>query len=111
MVSGPCHNRGFTMRLRTFSFGSLALALVLGVTGCGGSKPVKVKGTVTFDGKPLPHSQIKFLPIAEKGREANGVTDADGTFQLETFSNGDGALPGDYKVTVQYQEPVTQTEV
>ena len=100
------------MRLRTLFFGPLALALLLGVYGCSGaSKPVKVKGTVTLDGKPLPNGQVKFIPTAEKGREATGVTDADGTFQLETFSSGDGALPGDYKVTVEYQEPVSQTEV
>lgn len=85
--------------------------MVLSVSGCGGSKTVKVKGTVTFDGKPLPHSLVRFIPTGEQGREATGVTDTEGTFQLETFSSGDGALPGDYKVTVQYQEPVTQTEV
>jgi hypothetical protein len=99
------------MHLRTLSFGSLALVLVLGVCGCGGAKPIKVKGTVTFDGQPLPNGLVKFIPTAERGREATGVTDDKGIFQLETFSSADGALPGDYKITVDYQEPVSQTEV
>lgn len=98
------------MRLHSFAFGPLALVLVVAISGCSGSTPVKVKGKVTLDGKPLPNSTVKFIPSAEGGREATGVTDENGAFQLETFSSGDGALPGNYKVTVQYQEPVSQTE-
>jgi hypothetical protein len=86
------------------------LALVLGVSGCG-AKPVKVAGTVTFDGTPLPNAIVKFIPTGKGGHEATGLTNADGSFQLETFASRDGALPGDYKVTVQYQEPLMQTNV
>src|SRR5947209_1784127 len=97
------------MRLRTFSFGPLALAFVFGVSGCG-AKAVKVKGTVTFDGKPLPNAMVRFIPTGEGGREATGLTDAEGVFQLETSGTKDGALPGNYKVTVEYHEAVSQTE-
>jgi hypothetical protein len=100
------------MRPRTLFFGALGLASLLGLYGCGGAaKPVKVKGTVTLDGKPLPNGLVKFIPTAERGREATGLTEADGSFQLETFTTADGALPGDYKVTVQYQEPVSQSDI
>ena len=96
--------------MRIAYFPPLGLALYLGLCGCGGSKTIKVKGNVTFDGKPLPNSVVKFFPTKEGGREATGVTDGNGAFQLETFSHADGALPGDYKVTVVYQEPVADTE-
>jgi len=98
------------MRRGTLHVGLIAFGLVLGLSGCGG-KAVKVTGTVTFDGSPLPNAVVKFIPTEKGGREATGLTNADGTFQLETFAARDGALPGDYKVTVQYQEPVAQTDV
>jgi len=98
------------MRLCTLHVGLIAFALVLGVSGCG-TKPVKVAGTVTFDGTPLPNAIVKFIPTEKGGREATGRTNADGTFQLETFAASDGALPGDYKVTVEYQEPLAPTDV
>ena len=36
----------------------------------------------------------------EQGRVATGLTDEDGVFQLQTFVADDGAVPGDYRVTV-----------
>jgi hypothetical protein len=93
------------MRLCILHVVPLAFALLLGVAGCG-TKTVKVGGTVTFDGAPLPNAIVKFIPTVKDGREATGLTNADGTFQLETFAARDGVLPGDYKVTVQYQEPL-----
>jgi hypothetical protein len=98
------------MRRCTTPLGPIAIILALCAAGCGG-KPVNVTGTVTFDGTPLPNAIVKFIPTEKGGREATGVTNADGTFQLETFTAKDGVLPGDYKVTVEYQEPVVQTEV
>jgi hypothetical protein len=77
-----------------------AVALLL-TPGCGGLKPVWVGGKVTLDGKPLAGATVSFVPIDEnKGRSAGGKTDNDGNFELTTFTHGDGALPGEYKVTV-----------
>jgi hypothetical protein len=74
--------------------------------GCGGSGTVPVKGTLTFDGKPLAGAFVTLIPDGPGGREAHGSTDAGGVFHLSTFSPKDGALPGAYKVTVTYSEPV-----
>src|SRR5262249_9934025 len=80
-----------------------ALALV-GV-GCG-SDTVKVRGPVTLDGKPLPMgTAVTFVPV-DKGRSATGATQADGSFRLTTFKPEDGALPGEYKVTVRFDHGV-----
>jgi hypothetical protein len=83
----------------------LLLAASAGVAGCGGQgKPVKVNGVITLDGKPLPGATVTFLPAAEGGRSASGLTEANGSFNLTTFKPGDGALPGEYKITVQVLE-------
>ena len=50
-----------------------------------------------------------FVPVTlETGRAARGKIDQDGRFELTTFNEGDGALPGDYKVTVFGYEPMRQ---
>ena len=80
------------------------LALILAATGCGGTiKPVPVAGTVTLDGKPLADATVRFLPVGE-GHGAFGRTDENGNFKLTTFSTNDGALPGEYKITLSVDE-------
>jgi len=95
------------MKLVTRSRGLVALALLPVLAGCGGGpRPVKVSGTLTLDGKPVEGATIKFVPVAENGRPAVGLTKADGGFELTTHENSDGAIPGDYKVVVTYNPPV-----
>lgn len=84
--------------------------LTLGVfflTGCGGTteqvsnllKPVPVKGTVTYKGKPLTGGAVRFEP-EDGGREAAGNIEPDGSFTLTTFQAGDGAVAGKHRVAV-----------
>jgi len=75
------------------------------VAGCG-NRPSKVTGTVTLDGTPVEGATVTFIPVDGKARSASGSTSADGTFELTTFKDKDGALPGDYKVTVSYRDPI-----
>ena len=78
----------------------LSLTL-LGLVGCGGGLgTVPVSGTVTVDGNPMEGVIIQFLPDDPSGMAASGTTDGSGAFKLTTEINGDGALPGSYKVTV-----------
>jgi Carboxypeptidase regulatory-like domain len=91
------------MRFRHFGFVAWA-ALVFGAAGCGAGGLSTVQGTVTLDGQPLPNATVTFLPASGKGQQARGVTDASGNFRLETFKPGDGAVPGEYKVIIQYTE-------
>jgi hypothetical protein len=77
----------------------------MAVGGCGGAgKPVKVSGILTLDGKPFPGATITFTPAEGSGKPAGGRSEVDGSFQLTTYKPDDGALPGDYKVSVTYQE-------
>jgi hypothetical protein len=83
---------------------ALAIAgLALAGAGCGKgkSKPIPTEGTVTLDGKPLADAQVVFHPLEGKGQVASAITGSDGSFRLTTTNTGDGAVPGDYKVTVR----------
>src|SRR5262245_16942823 len=72
--------------------------------GCGQSATVPVTGTVTMNGQPATDAEVIFTP--SKGRVASGTTDAAGKFTLSTNKPGDGAVPGDHKVTVvEYYPP------
>ena len=79
----------------------LFVALLL-VTGCGpggGAATVKVKGVVMAGGKAVDGAVITFYSKTG-GEAASGRTDAEGKFQLTTRKPNDGAVPGDYIVTV-----------
>ncbi len=71
---------------------------LLAISGCGGVKTVPVTGTVTLDGKTLDGVSIVFVPTEKEGKQANGRTDASGTFTLSSVGADQGALPGSYKV-------------
>lgn len=81
---------------------ALALALVAGA-GCGGSstehpETVPVKGTVSYQGKPLTSGTISF--VSDTGQTASGSIGSDGSYTLSTFAEGDGAVLGHHKVSV-----------
>jgi hypothetical protein len=83
--------------------GLVCAGLVLASTGCGqagtGRAPTApVAGVMTLGGQPLADVTITFTPAA--GRPATGRTDATGRFTLSTFAAGDGAVPGEHRVTL-----------
>jgi len=59
------------------------------------------EGVVTLDGKPVAGGDRAFSrPRRAKAGPASALTDEDGNFRLSTYSEGDGALPGQYAVVV-----------
>lgn len=79
------------------------LAVVGFAPGCNSDnnpKTYQVTGTLTVNGKPVDQATLVFLPSAADGYPATGITDADGKYQLTTFTAGDGAVPGDYTIKV-----------
>lgn len=77
---------------------SFLLALSV-ATGCSrGPKIVPVRGKVLYNGEPLRFGSVMLQP--EAGQPARGVIQSDGTFQLTTFSEGDGATVGANRVRV-----------
>lgn len=91
------------MTCKKLSVPLLALsALSLFIVGCGSGTPstVPVSGTLVFeDGKAVAGASLRFVN-ALGGRESSGYTGKDGSFTLSTFSQDDGAIPGDYTVVV-----------
>jgi hypothetical protein len=84
-------------------FAATAVLFVL-FAGWGKSETVPVTGTVTLNGQPAKDAEVIFTP--SQGRVASGATDAAGRFSLSTNKPGDGAVPGDHKVTiVEYYPP------
>jgi hypothetical protein len=77
----------------------LAFPLCFGCTRGDAPKTAPVKGTVTMQGKPLPHVGVTFLPTG-KGPTASGNTNDQGEFTLMTSRPGDGAVIGTHKVAV-----------
>lgn len=84
----------------------LALAGSLLPFGCGSPKgwtAVRpVGGTVLYKGQPAVDVQISFHPVGKgegpKLPSAFAKTDARGRFVLRTFSDNDGAAPGEFVV-------------
>jgi hypothetical protein len=79
--------------------------LLFGVLiGCGSDsgfpKTYKVAGTVKQNGKPVDGALVTFLPSVQGAKPAIGSTNANGEFRLSTFGPSDGAVAGDYKVTI-----------
>ena len=82
---------------------ALTAALLVSGSGCSGGagRPVKTVGLITLDGQPVAGATVTFHPeTKQQSHVATGLTDEEGAFQLQTFAPDDGALPGDYKVTV-----------
>lgn len=88
-------------------------AMCVGVGGCA-SGPKReptfpVRGAVTFEGKPVARATVSFRPRGA-GRPANGITNADGVYELTTYSHHDGAIPGQYAVTVtKFEAPPAES--
>ena len=79
---------------------AFVLAIAVAVIGCG--KPphqlVPISGKVTYNGRPLKFGCVKFQP--ETGQWSKGIIQPDGTFQMVTPDEGDGAAVGVNKVRI-----------
>ena len=92
----------------------LIISAVTGLTvaGCGGervSERAKVRGKVTYKGKPMTFGSVLFMPVETPKdgvmEPASGTIGADGTYEL-TSPEG-GAVLGEHKVIVYAVEPAT----
>jgi len=60
----------------------------------------RVTGTVTRQGKPLTGGTVSFVATDGGRPTATGAIAADGSYNLQTATPGDGAQVGDYRVAV-----------
>jgi len=83
----------------------LAGVVVVALTaGCGGDGRVPVAGQVMVGDAPAANLFIKLEPQGE-GEPAWGYTDEQGRFKLDGPGDATGALPGAYRVWVDYRPP------
>ncbi len=81
---------------------------LMALSGCGGGDDglsrYAVSGTVTYKGERLDHGNITFTPDdVAKGRVASSTIEG-GSYTLGTLGDRDGAVPGQYKVSVTSKE-------
>lgn len=101
-------------------FGLVILITVsLGASsGCGRGyerEVGRVTGTVTCDGKLLTSGVVNFTPVEVKSGEglteedfakgARGEIQSDGSYELSTYHQGDGAAVGVHEVRVMQVDP------
>ncbi len=95
--------------MNLFLYRSFLIALLLAAVGCGNSNrptTVRVSGVVTFDGQPPKHRGGLFfapLSVAEgyPKRGGRALFELDGKFAATSFEEGDGLVPGTYRVRVE----------
>ncbi|MCG8585538.1 MAG: hypothetical protein MI757_12575 [Pirellulales bacterium] len=87
---------------RTVCQFGILLALALTCGGCGGNDVPRfdVKGTVTYDGKPLPSGRILFYPDAKAGNNgpAGQALIVDGSF--DTADTGNPTVGGPHVIVI-----------
>lgn len=79
---------------------ALGWLIVLGAAGCGSRNLFPVSGRVAHkDGTPVTGGMVIFEPVNQKV-SARGEIKADGSYQLGTNGDNDGAMEGEYKVVI-----------
>lgn len=87
---------------------NLLFVLAVIAAGCGDNRLARVTGTVRYaDGKPVDRAIIEFELQAEKYQDrisSLGQVRPDGTFELSTYREGDGAFIGEHRILVSPPE-------
>ena len=73
-------------------------------TGCGEATPpmAPARGKVTYKGQPVRFGTVMFQP--KSGQPARGEIQSDGSFELWTYNEGDGAAVGTHGVRITSYE-------
>lgn len=90
--------------------------LLLSAIGCGGedwqADTYPARGSISINGEPPEGAVVELHATGEQPdlRHSRpwGVVDQQGEFTLSTYRTGDGAPPGEYRVTVRWPPDVSQ---
>jgi len=92
----------------SFMLAVLCGAGALSFCGCDSASDrtvVRVSGTVTLDGQPLPEGQIRFVPIEGTSGPTSGATIQQGDYRV---TNRGGVPPGQHRVEIRALRPNQQ---
>jgi hypothetical protein len=105
------------LRLPSLVCRSALLAVALLGASCArdGRPPVyPAQGKIFYEGKPAANALVILHPVNKDPRLESvrplAHVEADGSFKLTTFANGDGAPAGEYVVTVDWREKTAPVE-
>lgn len=93
------------MRNYNRSLYTIAIVMLSFVFGCSenGLEKVVLHGKVSYDGKPLPTGQIRFIPLEGTHGPKSGAVIIDGQYTAD----GKGGVPiGNHRVEIQAYRPV-----
>ncbi len=80
--------------------------LMVGCNDRGLPNMVPIRGKVLYNGRPVEHGIVKYVPVSEgNGRVALGTIQPDGTFIMTTLKKGDGVQKGEYRIAVIAPQP------
>jgi len=97
---------------RCFAIASLVAAAALASCNraANGRRPTKpVTVTVSYKGAPVADATVTFISEEGEPSAAYGTTDGSGIAKLKTYEEGDGAVLGKQKVTIN-KEQITGTQ-
>ena len=85
-----------------------AVLLCLGLTllpGCGpsGLPTAPVRGKITYNGRPVPNGTVISRPAGD-APSATGDIKPDGSYELTTYVDGDGAVLGKHELMIMAVE-------
>lgn len=77
-------------------------SVILFFSGCSDSDMGYVTGKLTLDGEPAPKGvRITFAPRMQGGSSSTGITNEDGTFEMEFSFSKKGVMVGSSYVTFE----------
>lgn len=95
--------------------GALAMLVIATASGCGGREyetisTHPVTGRLTVNGVPAAGAIVRLYPETPQAGAKHpllpsGRVDQQGTYQLTTYENDDGAPVGDYTVAIEWPDP------
>lgn len=92
----------------------MSAVFIMGCGGTGRPKTYAVTGKVTFRGQPCGGALVVFHP-AEKGHENDpkpvATVKEDGTYSLSTFDENDGAVMGEYNITIVWNAKAKEAKL
>ncbi len=101
---------GIRSRVVSWAFASLVMVVIAGCGDQSGLNLATVQGTVTYNGNPVDHGQVVFIPTeGVGGPSAVGEIHSDGSYQMRT-ADFEGAAVGRHKVTVHSRRPLRPEE-
>jgi hypothetical protein len=83
----------------------LAACLIPAMIGCGVASRQSIEGAVTFDGKPVPKGQIRFIPTSDAKGPTAGAIITDGRYVVDAER---GLMPGRYRVEITATRPASE---